>query len=454
MQVLGLYLSRATRVLFYADLATLSFFGICYTLFFSPYPSDNPYGFSSLTDAFVLSVAYGLIVMSTNFAMGLYQRRYMRGDLLWRCLLISGVLSLTLWLALDNLILGNRTSILLIFGAHAFIFALMGLMRPIVSLYFSSSKKKRQFAIVGTTADFSAATFVLKRAEPADFELLPVKTLEHSGPTKQEHLLQTVRSLRENQTLDGVFVGVNASDFKATFSGLSSFDPRLLSASTFYERYARWTELDLLDAEDFTRLPLQGKRWFWVKRAVDTAVTVVLFVFVLPMMLLAAAAIKLDDGGALFYRQTRVGKDGKLFSVLKFRSMVENAEQSGGATWAQVGDSRITRVGAFLRKTRIDELPQLINIIRGDMALVGPRPERPEFVKTLCAEIPGYNQRHLIRPGLTGWAQISYPYGASVEDARWKTKFDLYYIKNWTIWLDIAIVLQTIRVVLLAEGAR
>jgi lipopolysaccharide/colanic/teichoic acid biosynthesis glycosyltransferase len=165
-------------------------------------------------------------------------------------------------------------------------------------------------------------------------------------------------------------------------------------------------------------------------------------------------AIKLEDGGSLFYRQTRVGKHGKHFSVLKFRSMVENAEKAGSPQWATIGDSRVTRVGSFLRKSRIDELPQLLNVIKGDMALVGPRPERPEFVEYLSTEVANFDLRHAVRPGLTGWAQISYPYGASLEDARWKTRYDLYYICNWTIWFDIAIIMQTVRVVLLAEGSR
>jgi lipopolysaccharide/colanic/teichoic acid biosynthesis glycosyltransferase len=154
-------------------------------------------------------------------------------------------------------------------------------------------------------------------------------------------------------------------------------------------------------------------------------------------------AIKLESKGKVIYKQQRVGLNNKVFNVYKFRTMQENAEQNG-AVWASVNDPRITKIGILLRKTRLDEIPQFLNILIGNMSFVGPRPERPEFVEQLKQEIPFYNERHLIKPGLTGWAQINYPYGASVADAKEKLQYDLFYIKNQSVALDISIILKTI----------
>jgi sugar transferase (PEP-CTERM system associated) len=172
-----------------------------------------------------------------------------------------------------------------------------------------------------------------------------------------------------------------------------------------------------------------------------------------PVSLAAAAAIKLESGGAVFFIQRRVGLDGKEFNLIKFRSMVKDSEKNG-AVWAEKNDPRVTRVGRIMRKLRIDELPQLWNILRGEMSLVGPRPERPEFVKELGKTIPFYSIRHLVRPGITGWAQVNFKYGASKEDALEKLQYDLYYVKNLSFLLDLHIILQTIRVVIFGEGAR
>jgi len=172
-------------------------------------------------------------------------------------------------------------------------------------------------------------------------------------------------------------------------------------------------------------------------------------------MLGAIISIYLDDGkrdkAPFLYRQIRTGKDGKPFSILKFRSMGNDAEING-AQWASKNDTRVTRVGAYLRKYRIDELPQLINVLKGDMYFVGPRPERPEFIEELSKNIPFFNYRHLVKPGLTGWAQINYPYGDSEKDSFEKLKFDLYYIKHKSFMLDIFTLLRTVEVVLLGQG--
>ena len=226
-------------------------------------------------------------------------------------------------------------------------------------------------------------------------------------------------------------------------------------------------ELPKFYAEITKKIPISiiGETWFLEnlietekkpyetgKRTLDILLAILLAAVFLPFAPLIALAIRIDSRGGAFYTQTRIGKNGKVFSLLKFRTMVKNAEVHG-AQWTSAGDARITRVGGFLRKSRIDELPQLCNVIKGDMSFTGPRPERPEFVSTLEKAIPYYQIRHLVRPGLTGWAQINQPHGgASVEDSLEKLQYDLYYIKNRDLILDLDVILKTIPVVLKREG--
>lgn len=191
-----------------------------------------------------------------------------------------------------------------------------------------------------------------------------------------------------------------------------------------------------------------------VKRVFDIAVSLLVLVLTLPITLVTAILIRATSPGPIFYRQERVGQNGRAFDVLKFRSMREDAEKSGVPQWATHKDDRITGVGRFIRAARIDELPQVINVLKGDMSFIGPRPERPFFVADLSETIPFYGERHRVKPGITGWAQINYPYGASVEDARRKLAYDLYYVKNDSLFLDVLILAQTLRVVLWSEGAR
>jgi sugar transferase (PEP-CTERM system associated) len=198
-----------------------------------------------------------------------------------------------------------------------------------------------------------------------------------------------------------------------------------------------------------------GKRralWAFIRRVVNFAMAAVGALLSLPVAVLAAIAIKLESPGPIFYSQERVGKNGRTFHILKFRSMRQDAEKDGTPQWAQARDPRITRVGNFMRKTRIDELPQFINILRGEMSFVGPRAERPFFVEQLSDQIPFFAQRHLVEPGLTGWAQVCYPYGSSVEDAVQKLQYDLYYIKNASLLFDFWIIFKTIKTVLFGAG--
>lgn len=233
---------------------------------------------------------------------------------------------------------------------------------------------------------------------------------------------------------------------------------RVLDLCTFFERESGKIRLDLLRpswlifGEGFDQ---NSNRWL-PKRLFDLSFALLLLTVALPIMLLTALAIFLESRGrgSIFYYQTRVGLGGRPFRILKFRSMVSNAEAAGQVQWAQPDDQRITRVGRVIRKYRIDELPQLLNVLLGQMSLVGPRPERPEFVERLCESVPYYNERHRVKPGLTGWAQLKYPYGASIQDAFEKLQYDLYYVKNNTLFLDFYIVLQTVEVVLFNKGAR
>jgi sugar transferase (PEP-CTERM system associated) len=224
---------------------------------------------------------------------------------------------------------------------------------------------------------------------------------------------------------------------------------------TFVEREIR--RVDLKRMELSWVLYSDGFRFNLIdrvlKRLLDVLVSAVILALTAPFLLAAMTAVALDDGFPVFYRQVRVTRGGREFKILKLRTMRRDAEK-GGAVWAAKADNRITRVGKFLRQTRLDELPQLFNVLRGDMSFVGPRPERPQFVEQLAACLPLYNQRHMVKAGLTGWAQINYPYGASVDDARSKLSYDLYYVKNFSVLFDLVVIVQTLRVVLWPSGAR
>jgi sugar transferase (PEP-CTERM system associated) len=225
--------------------------------------------------------------------------------------------------------------------------------------------------------------------------------------------------------------------------------------SGFYERVRGEVPIDSLKASwlIYGNGFEQGGLRSGVKRAFDLIAAATLFAATIPLMILTALAIKLESPGPIIYRQERVGRAGRPFTVLKFRSMRSDAEGDGVARWASVADPRVTRIGRMIRKLRIDELPQLINVLGGEMSFVGPRPERPSFVAQLKEQIPFYDLRHSVKPGLTGWAQVRYSYGGSVEEARTKLQFDLYYVKNHSLFLDVLILFETVRVILFREGA-
>ena len=197
----------------------------------------------------------------------------------------------------------------------------------------------------------------------------------------------------------------------------------------------------------------KSKLTMWTKRVGEFALSLIGLILLSPVILVLSVLIKIDSRGPVFYKQERVGERGKIFKLLKFRSMVENAE-ANGPVWAEQNDKRVTRVGRWMRKWRLDEIPQMFNVLKGDMSFVGPRPERPFFVERLRKEIPFYDQRFSVRPGVTGWAQIKYPYGATNKDALEKLKYDLYYIKNLSLLYDLIIIFETIKVVVFGKGAR
>lgn len=235
-------------------------------------------------------------------------------------------------------------------------------------------------------------------------------------------------------------------------------DIRIIDSSTFMESETGKIMLDHIKPSSivFSDGFRQGTLSLVAKRFFDICAATVLLTLSWPLIALTIIAIWIEDGfGApIIYRQTRVGQHGKLFTVMKIRSMSVNAESDGKAQWAKENDSRVTRVGNIIRRTRIDELPQIINVLAGDMAFVGPRPERPEFVEELAQSIPFYQIRHSVKPGITGWAQLCYPYGASEHDSRQKLQYDLYYVKNSSLFLDFTILLATFEVVVHGNGVR
>lgn len=270
-----------------------------------------------------------------------------------------------------------------------------------------------------------------------------------------------LRALVEQHRIDEIVVGVRdrrnghfptSKLLECKLDGVSIVD-----LPTFFERETGYVQLNSLSAswmifsEGFSKTGFQ----LLLKRVFDVSVSVAVLIATLPVMLAAMLAIWHETGRPIFYRQKRVGESGRIFEILKFRSMRGDAEKDGIERWAKKNDDRVTRVGRFLRLTRIDELPQLFNVLRGDMSFVGPRPERPTFVSELSRKVPFYASRHSVKPGITGWAQVRYPYGASVDDAVQKLQLDLYYVKNHSLFLDLVILFQTTQVVLFGhDGAR
>ncbi len=415
------------------------------------------------------STLFGLVMPITMMAMGLYQSRFRGGVLgvfLRSVIGFAGgaVILALLYYIVPSLYLGRG-----VFGLAILIaFFMVGTLRPLFFHYVDRDLMKLRVLVLGSGDKAASIGRRLRRkVDRRGFRIVGYVPLATDVTTAIDSA--KLIELGDQRLLDyciehDVDEIVVAADerrggipleqlLEVKLHGLDVID--LLS---FFEREQGKLPLEILRpdwliySDGFERGAMRDV----MKRLFDVVASLLILLVTWPFMVACAIAIRLEDGkGApIFYKQTRVGYLGKPFEVLKFRSMSVNAESAGGAQWATTGDSRVTRTGEVIRKTRIDELPQILNVLRGDMSFVGPRPERPHFVEQLNEEIPYYRERHAVKPGITGWAQVCYPYGASIKDSVQKQEFDLYYIKNHTIFLDMLILCQTAEVVLFGKGAR
>lgn len=325
-------------------------------------------------------------------------------------------------------------------------------LRAVLGAAMRRNPPSRRVLVVGQGAHADRAAAAARRGElHASFSL--AGALDTSSPLSA----LSPERLR-GERIWGLIVASDSRDqmpvaelLRCKRSGIRVFDE-----NQFWERHLGRVNLETVDldwmvfADGSSPDRLEGA----VRRLMDVIISLSLLLFTLPLMALVALMVKTDSVGPVFYRQERVGLQGKTFTLWKFRSMRIDAEAGGPPRWASQRDPRVTRVGGFIRAARIDELPQLFNVLRGEMGFIGPRPERPHFVEELARLIPFYKDRSSVKPGITGWAQVNFPYGASVEDARHKLSYDLYYVKNRTLLLDFLILASTVRVVLFQEGAR
>jgi sugar transferase (PEP-CTERM system associated) len=345
-------------------------------------------------------------------------------------------------------------------------FFIIGTLRTLFFELVDTAVFKSRVLVYGAGKNASYIDKKLRRkADRRGFDIVGYALLENQDPQVEANKIITIDSpllayVKDNQ-IDEIVVA--SSDIKVKVKINELVDCKLngirvVDILSFFEREAGQIRIDIMDpawlvtSDGFNQSSIRS----FVKRLFDLLVSFIVLVVSIPVQVLIVLAIWLEDGirAPIIYRQGRVGQQGRSFNVYKFRGMVANAENEGNAIWASDGDSRVTTTGRFLRKYRLDELPQAINVIKGDMSFVGPRPERPEFVAKLAEHIPYYKERHVLKPGLTGWAQLNYPYGSSMEDANHKQLYDMYYVKNHSLFLDCLILLQTVEVILFGKGAR
>lgn len=396
-------------------------------------------------------------ISGPTFLMGLYQRAF----LTFRKLTVRTVVSFSISILLIYLIFSEFTfehparRIIIIIAFVSFTSAFI--IRLILCRVAQVGHFKHRILVLGNDLTGRAVEELERKVPHAGFSFLGTLRPDFQYNTENNYWPQRIIDACRKMRPHEIIVSGDVSPDDACWAELLTCHLRgtkITSFADFIERETRRIELNEFNVLQMivSRGIRRGPASILIKRMLDVSVSVVLLLLFFPLLVLAALAIWAEDRGPVLYRQDRVGLGGKTFQIFKFRSMRCDAEADGRARWASRGDPRITRVGLFLRRSRIDEIPQLINVLRGEMSLVGPRPERPTIVESLQFTIPYYSYRSVVRPGITGWAQINYPYGQSFEDAVEKTKYDLFYIKNGSNILDLAILLQTIRVILMYEG--
>jgi len=412
------------------------------------------------------ALLYSLVMLGVMTAFGLYGTALHKNDREYQVRFLASypaaaLLMVIVFYVIPTSFLGRGIL------ALSFLFSLIltVLARVVFFRIVGGDTLKRRVLVLGSGSRAAEVEGLLSRlGSRAGFHLVGFVLCGDEQPGRDKSKLlgdcNALRSLVGQHRIDEIVVGVRdrrnghfpmSKLLECKLEGTSIVD-----LPTFFERETGHVQLNSLSAswmvfsEGFSKTGFQRL----LKRAFDISVSGAMLVATLPIMLIGALAIWLETGRPILYRQKRVGESGQVFEIFKFRSMRVDAEKDGVARWAKKNDERITRVGKFVRLTRVDELPQLINVMRGDMSFVGPRPERPPFVHELSRKVPFYASRHSVKPGITGWAQVRYPYGASVDDAVQKLQFDLYYVKNHSLFLDLVILLQTAQVVLFGQGAR
>lgn len=455
-----------TPFLFLLGFETLILFSSVYSVtFLRMYP--NQLGSFNEFDALLINASIiGVITPIAMLSTGLYQGNTREGiaGILIRISVsfVAAILmtAITAYLVPD-IILG-RGIIALAFIQSFFI---IGTIRVIFFETIDSDKFKKRILVYGAGEIASHIDNKLRRkSDRRGFDIvgyMPVEFQIQQVPESQHIItnLSLLEYVREME-IDEIVIAISDTSKNIPVNALVNCKLNgidTINILSFFEREAGQIRVDIIDpawlvtSDGFNQSQFQDA----VKRVFDIFASFVILLIASPFMLLTIVAIWIEDGitAPIFYSQTRVGKQGKTFKVYKFRSMRTNAEKEG-AVWASKTDNRITKVGGFIRKTRLDEFPQIANVLNGSMSFVGPRPERPEFIEDLAAQIPYYHERHLVKPGVTGWAQLLYPYGASVNDSYQKQLFDMYYVKNHNLFLDILILLQTVEVVLFGKGAR
>jgi sugar transferase (PEP-CTERM system associated) len=416
------------------------------------------------------ALIYAVVMHACTMAMGIYAAGFRDGlgamavrSLVAYCLLGCGLLTILYYLV-PELYMGRGVLAL----AIIFTFVALTLIRIVFFKMVDRETLRPRLLILGTgnrAANIARELVASHRGVAAVVGFIQAQkedAMEVEGAVIQRN--QTLLDIALEHEANEIVVALE--DRRATSGGAMPLNElfeckmngiRISEPMALYERELGLIELNeigpgwLVFSAGFSSSAL----WDQLKRITDILVSILLLLIVWPLMLFAVVLILLETGRPVIYRQTRTGLANEPFQIQKFRSMTINAERDGQAVWASENDSRVTRVGAFLRNTRIDELPQLFNVLRGEMSFVGPRPERPEFVeKFVGSSMPYYNERHRVKPGLMGWAQLNYPYGASVDDAEKKLRYDLYYVKNRSLTLDIIIMVQTVQIILLGSGVR